>query len=296
MNKQNLNNKPGYALYILHKGCLAYEKYIGYADMEKNMLIDKRTNFRLASITKLFTAQAIEILERQNVITYKTKLVDIFPQISMYLKPVTIYSLLTHTSGIPDHEKNLYTLLEKTEPTLYDAWRVLQTKKKLLFPCGSKFQYSDAGYVVLALIIEHITRKKYSTYVSENIFQPFQMNTTMVLDETKPTIPFRALGYSYSKRSYKIYDYNPLNYIVGDEGIYSNIEDLIKWLSAFSKNDRNFGWFQEDKNILWCSGSWVGFRNTIMLDTKKETIAIFLSNSTKFSSIMMRKKFIERLL
>lgn len=305
------NTTPGCSIVVARKGNIMLEKNYGLVNLEERIFINSGTAFRLASLTKPFTAMAIMILKEKGLLVFDDNLNKFFPDFPNYGKNITIRQLLTHTSGLPDHEQPLYrTIKPGDEPTIYDSLDVLKLENKLLFPSSSKYKYSDAGFVVLALIIEKVSGQKYSDFLSQNIFIPLQLENTNVLDETKPEIKNRAYGYKKVDSGYELFDYDPLNYIIGDEGIYSTTLDLIKWRKAWctdifvskktleealtpqvipngTKGECGFSWFIRKingKNIIFHDGFWVGFNNIMLTDIDTETTVILLSNTTMFPS------------
>ncbi len=319
------NTTPGYAIKILKKNEIIFEQCIGLANLNKRTPITSETAFRTASLTKQFTAMAIMLLCEKRLLDFDDPLEKFFSDFPAYENKITVRQLLTHTSGIPDHEKPLYRKIKPGEkPTIYDALAVLKKQKTLLFPAGSQSLYSNAGYVLLALIIEKVSGKKYATFLEENIFTPLKLKNTKVLDETIPAIKNRAIGYKKTKNTWEVYDYDPLNYIVGDEGIYSSIDDLVQWYKGWTSNilisdktlikalnpaifsnrkngEYGFSWKIEkwkENKVLYQTGTWVGFANIVCLIPKKKITFIFLSNTNAFSQkqrISLTKKMISEI-
>jgi CubicO group peptidase (beta-lactamase class C family) len=300
-------NKPGWAVKILKNNQEIYSEYEGLANLKTQEKITSKTNFRLASISKTFTAMAILILVEQKYISIEDKLDKFFPNL-IFAKDVKIYNLLNHTSGMPDHEKILYKILKPNEePDMNSSLQALENySKKLLFSAGTKFKYSDSGYVLLGLIIEKVSKLSYASFLKKYIFEPMQMNSTFVLDKTKPIISNQALGYQKKGNQFTTFDYNPLNYIVGDEGVYSNLDDLSKWWTAWESEvlisektlklvfqapklaNGDFGrcgfsWFLNqsfvDLEMIYSPGSWVGFTNIFVYLPKKKIQIILLTNT-----------------
>lgn len=303
------NTTPGCSFVVVQNGEIILEKSFGLANKEKNIPITSQTAFRLASLTKPFTAMAIMMLKEKNLLSFDDTVEKFFPEFPNYGKNITIRQLLTHTSGIPDHEQPLYRKIKSGEElTMYDALEVLKQENELLFPSGTKYTYSDAGFVVLALIIENVSGQRYARFLAENVFVPLKMVNTIVVDETKPKIKSRAYGYKNVEGGYELFDYDPLNFIIGDEGIYSTTLDLVKWWQAWrtdvlvsnktlqealtpqalldgSVEQCGFSWFIrkiDNRNIIFHDGYWVGFNNIILTDMDTDTTVILLSNTTKY--------------
>ena len=184
-------------------------------------------------------------------------------------------------------------------PNIDDSLLVLKQQKQLLFPAGSKFQYSDSGFVILALIIEKVSGLSYRDFLTVNIFKPLNMANSDVLDDTKPKISNRAYGYRTLKNGFKLFDFDPLNYIVGDEGVYSSLNDMVKWNQAWEKPilvsqttlPTGFSWLitnYQQENIIYQDGWWVGFRNIILKIPSKNTTVIILSNRTDLETTKQR--------
>lgn len=307
--QQYSDKTPGCSVAVLKNNKLIFCESYGLADMKNSILNHPYTAFRLASITKTFTAMGVLILFEKGLLKLDdciNRYINDFPN---YGKEITIRHLLSHTSGLPDHEKPLYAILRKNEePTIQDALKILKKQTSSLFKSGTKYEYSDAGYVVLALIIELVSGTKYSVFLNKNIFQPLNMQNTIVVDETKPQINNRAFGYRKINNQYILYDYDPLNYIIGDEGIYSTVLDLAKWTRAWNSDillekktlqtaltiqklsnnkdgECGLGWFiryENGKKYIFHDGFWVGFNNIMLTDFKSAITTIFLSNTNDF--------------
>ena len=321
---QNFDNTPGYATAVIKNGAVVFSDCRGLANVSSGTPISTATNFRLASLSKQFTAMAIMILQKRGFLNYEDPISEFLTGFSDEVGRVTIRQLLTHTSGMPDHEKPLYqqfTLGQNAK--MSDAMKTLKSKKRLLFPAGSKYRYSDAGYVVLALVIETISGLTFRRLVNREIFSPLEMTDSDVLDETERKIRSRALGYRTkiyypkcdrmtdninpdSTSAFELFDDDPLNFIVGDEGVYSSINDMVKWDIAWngeklvsastlieamtptmlldgSPGKAGFSWLNgayKGEKIVYQDGSWVGFRNILLKIPKKRMMVILLSNRT----------------
>ncbi|HEC32751.1 MAG TPA: class A beta-lactamase-related serine hydrolase [Candidatus Kaiserbacteria bacterium] len=187
--------------------------------------ITPQSNFRLASITKQFTAVAILQLVERGLLTLDTTLVELFSDFPSYDKSITIQHLLNHTSGIRDYEKSLEKILNEQ---ISDK-QVLELAKqdKSIFSAGSRYAYSNGGYCLLKLVVDNISGVSFEEYLEQNIFKPSGMwnshlNTTM-------QIPRRVYGYSKKENAWLLTDQNKTSATQGDGGIYSSARDLICW-------------------------------------------------------------------
>jgi len=305
---------PGFATAVIKNNKVANEFYTGFSNLKAKKPINRNTNFRLASLSKQFTAMAIMILEKRRRLSYDAPLSRFFPDFPDYGRNITVRQLLTHSSGMPDHEQILYkTIKTNNLPTIYDALTVFRQSQPLFKP-GSRYQYSDAGYVMLALIIEKVSGLSYRDFLTKYILKPLNMTNSDVLDDTKPEINNQAYGYRTLKNGFKLFDYDPLNYIVGDEGVYSSIVDMIKWSRAWEKpllvsnesldqaltpqrllngkiGGAGFSWLIDSyrkEKIIYQDGSWVGFRNIILKIPNENVTAIILSNRTDLETTKQR--------
>ncbi|QQS39508.1 beta-lactamase family protein [Candidatus Woesebacteria bacterium] len=302
--------QPGYALIISRNGQTLYQQYEGYADIENNQIISRSTKFRLASLTKPFTAMLILKLIDDKLVKLDDTLNRFFPELPNWKYKVSVENLLNHTSGIKDYEKILAKNKYKkgSEPTNQEAISVISCFDKLIFKPSQMQVYSESGYVLLAEIIKRVGGSSYSKQLNTIIFQPMKMDNTLVYENSTAVFDNRAMGYRFAKGKYTIYDYNPLNYVIGNEGVYSSAQDLGKWTSAwfsekiissylidksFSKTqllsgtiaDRGYSFildkYGSDK-IVYHGGSWVGFRCMLVLIPSQKLSGVFLSNSTDY--------------
>ncbi len=296
---------PGCAIGVTKGNKLLFKTSFGLANVQEKIPITSSTPFRLASLTKPFTAMSIMLLKEQGKLHYDDSLKSFFSNLPLFLENVTLRQLMTHTAGIPDHEKLLYKQISiGDEPTIYDSLKVLSQRKRLLFNPEKKYKYSDAGFVLLALVIEKVSKQKYAAFLKKNIFDPLLLTNTFVMDETKPVYPKRAIGYRKKYNHYEIYDYDPLNYIIGDEGIFSSVNDLSKWQKAWTseilvkeetlkealslsqlqdgrKGKCGFSWFIT-KDYIYHDGFWVGFNNIMLYEKKSDISIVLLSNTNDF--------------
>lgn len=219
------------------------------------------------------------------------KFVDNLPS---YARKITIKQLLNHTSGIKDYEN----ILTKKGLTNNDVIHWLHSQNELTFESGTKFQYSNSGYIILALIIENVSKMSYARFVKENIFDRLRMHHTTVY-EPNIFIPNKATGHDSNK---KVDDYSLLT--TGDGGIYSTAADLYKLDKALKKyqllseksteqlyqtpilqngthSKYGLGWFIEQSDgvmIASHTGGLAGFRSLFWRDIKNGNTIIALTN------------------
>ena len=166
------------------------------------------------------------LLVRDGKLRYDDHLTHIFPEFPSYGKDITIRNLLNHNSGLPDYEDLLIAQYRDTPPDkipqILDAGvlKLLeQTAGK--FQAGSKWEYSNSGYAVLAMIVEKVSGKPFGQFLQERIFTPLKMNNTLAYEKGKNEVPHRAFGHTKEKDGWRETDQSPTSAVLGDGGIYS---------------------------------------------------------------------------
>jgi CubicO group peptidase (beta-lactamase class C family) len=234
------DKSPGLAVLVMKDNQTLFEKGYGVRELRTHSKIDARTNFRLASFTKQFTAAAIMLLVHDKKLSYDKTLTQIFPDFPAHGKEINVRNLLNHTGGLPDYED----LMDAFEKTNGPTWRpghqiqddeVLSLLKKGTtgkFEPGTSWSYSNSGYVVLGLIIANISGKSYGEFLRERIFAPLKMDRTIVFQKGKNEVADRSFGHSKKGELFEETDQSSTSATLGDGGIYSNLEDLAKWDTA----------------------------------------------------------------
>jgi CubicO group peptidase (beta-lactamase class C family) len=236
------SNAPGAAVLVVHHGRPVFRRGYGVTDLRTLHPIGPHTNFRLASFTKQFTATCIMLLVRDGKLRYDDHLTDIFPEFPSYGKDITIRNLLNHNSGLPDYEDLLIAQYRDTPPDkipqILDAGvlKLLEQQAAGKFQAGSKWEYSNSGYAVLAMIVERVSGKPFGQFLQERIFAPLKMNNTLAYEKGKNEVPHRAFGHTKEKDGWRETDQSPTSAVLGDGGIYSSIDDLAKWDRALREH------------------------------------------------------------
>ena len=232
---------PGFAVLVKQNGAVVFEHGYGVRDLRSKTRIDGRTNFRLASFTKQFTAMAIMLLEHDGKLRYDQTLTEIFPEFPAYGTPITVRNLLNHTGGLPDYEDLMDATEKKEDRTIWspetqihdaEVLQLLEREPQGRFPPGTKWEYSNSGYVVLGLVVAKVSGKPFAEFLRERIFAPLQMNHTLVFAKSKNEVANRAFGHSKKETNFVRTDQSSTSATQGDGGIYSNLEDLSKWDDA----------------------------------------------------------------
>lgn len=294
---------PGAAVMIIQNGTRVLQKGYGIADFEQNLAVTSKTNFRLASVTKQFTAMSILQQVEQGALSLDTAVTDIFPEFPDYGKSITIEHLLQHTSGLYDYE-GMEPEGQTRQLKDIDALASMMSVEEAYFPVGDEHRYSNTAYAVLTQILEKITGTTFREYLKENIFDPLEMNSTLAYENGINEVTNRAYGYTIEESSIRLTDQSTYSAVLGDGGIYSNLEDLYKWDQslytdqllgqeyldmAFTNHKTNdgefmdygYGWRIENykgMDILYHTGSSIGFRNIIYRIPSKNFTAVILTN------------------
>jgi CubicO group peptidase (beta-lactamase class C family) len=236
-------DEPGLAVMVRKDGLVLFEHGYGVRDFETRAKIDPTTNFRLASCTKQFTAMAIMLLVHDGKLTYETRLTDVFPDFPAYGKSITIRNLLNHTSGLLDYEDLMTAAAPPGKAPVWSDTHQIQDSEVLAllekqtttkFPPGTKWEYSNSGYVVLGTIVAKVSGKPFGDFLHDRIFVPLKMQNTLAFEKGKNEVPKRAFGHSKDGGEWHQTDQSSTSATLGDGGVYSSVEDLARWDEALS--------------------------------------------------------------
>jgi CubicO group peptidase (beta-lactamase class C family) len=222
---------PGAAVLVLRDGAPIVRAGYGLADLETGTPATPETNYRLASVTKQFTAASILLLAedaRLNLDDRVCKWLHLLPKAGAM---VTVRHLLTHTSGLIDYE-DVNPEIFAAQLRDADVLRLLETQDRTYFRPGIGYRYSNSGYALLALVVERASGQTFATFLSERIFQPLGMNNTVAYEDGISTVNNRAFGYTEEAGRWNRTDQSQTSAVLGDGGIYSSIDDLAKWDAA----------------------------------------------------------------
>ncbi len=295
---------PGLVLATLENGEAPIVRSYGLANLETRVRCQPQTNFRLASVSKQFTAMATLILAERGGLSLDDKLPRFFPGSPRYGNGITVRQLLTHTSGLLDYEDMIAagtTVALKDR----DVLEILQRQDKTHFDPGTGFRYSNGGYALLALIVEAVSDRTFAEFLRDNIFLPLGMNGTVAYEAGKSEVSHRALGYSKRGAVFEQTDQSLTSAVLGDGGIYSSVNDLVKWDTALYTeklvrqpllqqafaahsstsdvpgNGYGFGWYvrrQGGEEHVWHHGSSCGFTTSFHRFPARKRSVILLAN------------------
>jgi CubicO group peptidase (beta-lactamase class C family) len=299
---------PGLALAVLRDGKLVKAQGYGLANVELNVAVKPETVFQTGSVGKQFTATAVMMLVEEGKVGLDDRLSKHLAGTPEAWKEVTVRNLLTHTSGIADYTDSAYTKAgglinlrgDYTEAELYQ--KLIQLP--LNFQTGTKWKYSNTGYVLLGFLIHKVTGEFYGGFLQERIFRPLGMSATRIISEAD-IVPNRSSGYELVKGEIKNQEWvsATLN-TTADGALYTNVLDLGKWDAALYtekllkrasfeqmwmpvklKDGKTypygFGWFLNEANghrLIEHDGAWQGFTMTISRYVDERLTVIVMTN------------------
>lgn len=288
------------SILVAENGKVVYKKGFGMANMEWNIPNATDTRFRIASVTKQFTAALVLQLVEEGKIKLDGKISDYLLD---YRKDtggrVTVHQLLNQTSGIPN-------LSESSRSPFINVRDALKkyASGDLEFEPGAKYNYSNSGYWILGAIIERVTGKTYEAVLRERIFAPAGM-TNSGYEHHAPLLEKRASGYVKTLAGYVNAPYVEMSVPYAAGSIYSTVEDLFKWDQAlyadtiltadsrklmFTPGLGNYGYGIRITNeqigksdrktkVIWHAGGIEGFNSLIWRAVDKRQTVIILDNT-----------------
>lgn len=316
-------SSPGAAVLVIQDGRTVFERGYGVTDLRTFHKIDEHTNFRLASVTKQFTAMAITLLVHDGKLRYDRTLSEIFPGFPAYGKSITVRHLLNHTSGLLDYEDLMAQQYGNTPddqiPQISDGGvlALLEKADTTKFPAGTNWAYSNSGYCVLAMIVEKISGQSFGQFLHDRIFAPLRMTNTLAFEKGKNEVPKRAYGHTPQGNGFCETDQSSTSATLGDGGVYTSLTDMARWDAALQQHtllsekemqpaltavrptaapaEENghpvrygFGWYLDPYKghpRMWHYGETVGFRTSIQRFPKDRVTVLVLCNRADLSAI-----------
>jgi CubicO group peptidase (beta-lactamase class C family) len=292
---------PGISLAVLRNGRIVLLKSYGLANVEHQVSVKPETIFQSGSIGKQFTATAVMMLVEEGKLSLDDKITKFFPDAPPAWSNITIRHLLNHTSGMGDYPAEIELKRDYTEEELLSIFK----KTPLDFEPGTRWNYSNVGYVTLGILIHKVTGKFYGDFLQERIFRPLGMTTARVISEAD-IVPNRAAGYRLVNGALKNQEWvSPSTNTTADGSLYFSILDLAKWDAALyddkplKQNTLNqiwtqttlkggrqkpygFGWHTNvlhGRRVVFHGGAWQGFKSSIIRFLDDKLTIIFFANS-----------------
>ncbi|NML21454.1 beta-lactamase family protein [Pseudoflavitalea sp. G-6-1-2] len=316
-SEANVRNFNGNVL-VARGGKVIYQKSFGYSNYEKKTPLNANSVFELASVSKQFTAMGILLLRDKGKLKLTDSLRQYFPELPYH--NISIQQLLNHTSGLPDYQEAMTGKWDTTKVAFNKDMIQFLAKEQppLYFAPGTKWEYSNTGYAILASIIEKVSGKSFKDFLQQQIFTPLGMTHSRIYNtrrSLKETIPNYALGYVLNEETgnYQLPDSIPsysfvywLDGIQGDGVVNSTVGDLLLWnralmnhrliseksqkemLSAQATIDtagkKYYGYGQilgtnEIGEYFMHTGGWPGYHTVLFQYLKDDVTIIVLSNN-----------------
>ncbi|HWP52800.1 MAG TPA: serine hydrolase [Pyrinomonadaceae bacterium] len=227
-------DNPGAAVVVVKNGQVIFRKAYGMANLELQVPMKPEMVFRLASVTKQFTAVAIMMLVEQGRLWLHDDLTKFFPDYPTAGRKITVENLLTHTSGIKDFMNKVWPerMSENLRPQqLIDLFK----NDSLEFVPGAKEEYANANYILLGAIIEKLSGQDYAQFIEHQIFKALGMTHSSYC-RTQPLMPNRVSGYLKRDNVYINPAYFSMTQLFAAGAICSSVDDLALWDAAISAN------------------------------------------------------------
>lgn len=305
---------------VFEDGKVVYQGAFGIRSIDPVQPLDLNSQFRLASVSKQFTAMAIMMLKESGKLRYDQDIRDFIPELPY--EGITIRHLLHHVSGLPDYEplmdQHWKTDLKYDDPARYTAGNAdvvkmfAEMKPPVLFKPREKWKYSNTGYNLLGTIVARASGVSFADYLQKHVFDPAGMSHTVmykyVIGPDKH-MPNRAFGFQvgWNGTDRSPADSHYLNHGQGEDGVYSTVGDLLKWdrilytdklvskatleeafTSAVLNNgdttDYGFGWYIQrspsGKKLVQHSGGWLSFSTYIFRAIEEDKCIVILANNS----------------
>jgi CubicO group peptidase (beta-lactamase class C family) len=299
MQRQHI---PGMALLVVKNGKVIRSEGFGLANVELQVPVKPETIFQSGSVGKQFTATAVMMLVEEAKIGLDDPLTKYFADAPPAWKEVTVRELLSHTAGFGDYPKNFDFRKDWTEA---EELKLIESIP-LAYPSGTKWAYSNFGYVTLGILIHRVTGEFYGDFLQQRIFQPLGMQSTRIISEAD-IVPNRAAGYRLVKGELKNQEWvSPVVNTTADGSLYFSVMDLAKWDAALytekllkrssldlmwtpvrlkngqpNKGNYGFGWFIDQRAGHRCihhDGAWQGFETAIDRYVDDQLTVVALTN------------------
>jgi CubicO group peptidase (beta-lactamase class C family) len=304
--RQDRDDGPGVAVGIARDGKVIMARGFGMANLEHGIPISGDTVFRMASVSKQFTAVCVAMLAEQGKLSVTDDIRKYIPEMPEFDTPVEVQHLLHHTSGYRDY-LNLQGLAGFEGKYYYsaaDTLDMLARQKNLNFDPGTDYLYSNSGYFLLGEIVARLSGQTLNEFATEQLFEPIGMSSAHFHDDTTRIVPNRADGYSRADGGWYI-DMTQLD-LVGDGALYTSVNEMLRWNDAIiqrrlgneksllpdtifdapplndgSPTDYAYGLIIDEYRGLPTvghGGSWVGFRTANLTFPEQGLSIVVLAN------------------
>lgn len=287
-------------ILVAKKGVVIFEEYHGLENYRSKTPVNDSSSFQLASVSKTFTAMGILWLMERQKLGLDDTVQKYFPEFP-YMG-ITLRMLLSHRSGLPNYLYFCDSIWEDKDKFLTneDVVKLMeQHKPPVQYKPDTHFQYCNTNYMLLGAIIEKVSGQKYASFMKEAFFDPLSMSNTFVYDPSTALRPHQTISHKYNGQA------EPDTYfdgVVGDKGIYSTVQDMLKWDQALYSGElfkpetikaaytpysnekpgiRNYGYGwrllvrPDSSEIVYHNGWWHG-NNTVFYRIIKDSSTIII--------------------
>jgi CubicO group peptidase (beta-lactamase class C family) len=225
---------PGCAVGVVKDGKLIYKRGVGMANLTYDIPNSPTMLFEVASTSKPFTAMAVALLAERGKLSLDDDVRKYIPELPDYGDTITIRHLLHHTSGLREYEALIFFGGRGNENahSEKEVLNLIARQKNINFKPGAKYQYSNTGFLLLAVIVKRVSGKSLRAFADENMFKPLGMKSTLFRDDRTEVIKNRAAGYITGPGG-RVRLRTSLDDLVGDGGLLTNLEDLSLWVQNY---------------------------------------------------------------
>ena len=293
---------PGLALLVARDGQIVRAQGYGFSNLELEVPVKPETVFQSGSIGKQFTATAAMMLVEEGKVGLDDPLTRYFPDAPAAWSQVTVRNLLSHTGGFGDYPDNFDFRRDSTEDELLKMVEAIP----LASPPGTKYAYSNLGFLTLGILIHRASGQFYGDFLEQRVFQPLGMTSTRIISEAD-IVPNRAAGYRWANGGWKNQEWvSPTLNTTADGALYFSILDLARWDAALytekllprsaleqmwtvakykdgtpNSGHYGFGWFIHTVNghhLIEHAGQWQGFNTNISRYLDDKLTVVVLTN------------------
>lgn len=307
-------DSPGGVLGVVENGRFSHARGYGSANLEYAIPLTPQSVFRMASVSKQFTATCIGLLVEAGRVRLDDVVCDWVPELPRWETAVTVRHLLHHTSGWPDY-LDLMEQAGMTEfhyYTPHDVLALLSQQKAPAYPPGTDYVYSNSGYFLLGEIVRRASGQTLAQFAHDHIFVPLGMHHTHFHDDHTRLVPNRAVGYRWENgENGRFHTSMTTLDIVGDGGLFTTLEDMLLWDQNFYHNQLGkaqpslIEWLctpgtlangqpieyaaglivgeYANRPIIRHSGSFVGYRTQMLRFPQEQLTIICLANLATIS-------------
>ncbi|MCA9997613.1 MAG: beta-lactamase family protein [Anaerolineales bacterium] len=323
----NRPDSPGCVVGVVQNGRFLHAQGYGSANLEYATPLTPQSVFRMASVSKQFTATCIGLLVEAGRLGLDDAVCDWVPELPRWETAVSLRHLLHHTSGWPDY-LDLMEQRGMTEHHYYtaaDVLTLLSQQDTPAYPPGTDYVYSNTGYFLLAEIIQRTSGQTLAQFAHRHIFAPLGMHNTHFHDDHTRLVPNRAVGYGREgEENGRFYTSMTTLDIVGDGGLFTTLEDLLLWDQNFYHNQLGNGrlnlikWLYTPGTLangqpieyaaglivgrhahhlcIRHSGSFVGYRTQMMRFPQQQLTIICLANLATINATQLCEQVADLLL